>query len=185
MRARWTAAALLCVGPSESGTSISLRAAIGMRLSIRGLPWCTDVHYLGGLAYTTHAPRLEFAILCAVCLAAFRVPSVRTLPWALTLASHARPTTKWPRRGDDSDARRPRGNRLPCHASPPHQPATSRRHTLFRTVSHRFAPFRTVSQNSCKLRKIYAQFTPDFARNSRRFAAVSHCFAPLRGAYSL
>ena len=48
VRARWTAAALLCVGPSESGTSISLRAAIGMRLSIWGLPWCTDVHYLGG-----------------------------------------------------------------------------------------------------------------------------------------
>ena len=62
MRARWTAAALLCLGRPESRSSISLRAAIGMRLSIWGLPWCTDVHYLGGVAYATHAPRLECAI---------------------------------------------------------------------------------------------------------------------------
>ena len=58
----WTAAALLCLGRPESRSSISLRAAIGMRLSIWGLPWCTDVHYLGGVAYATHAPRLECAI---------------------------------------------------------------------------------------------------------------------------
>ena len=54
----------------------------------------------------------------ANCRSSSRPPTQRrggTLPWDWTHASHARPTTRWPRRGDDSDARCPRAS---AHGSP-------------------------------------------------------------------
>ena len=56
---------------------------------------------------------------CAPTAVAAPGPPIRrrgdTLPWDWTHASHARPTTRWPRRGDDSDARCPRAS---AHGSP-------------------------------------------------------------------